>query len=244
MVEAEHPTVSHATKPRPEQPSPRPVHELDNIVANIEFTVISIVQGMSLSFLTEGARAVFVDGRVEALPYVLSGLLVAFSLWARAVLHAFTVIRWPLELGHNFVYFVAALCEAALFSQCGHPERWYPIGLVMVFLFWVMFLLERRMYRLRRGDSSGPASAALLDVLEVEHDLNIRVLMPALLAMWVACTAAVLRAPETFLTGRWHVALGVLQALGLLGYLAHVIRFYASVTGRIVAARVEWSERA
>lgn len=219
---------------------PSPIHELDNTVANIELTVISIVQGMSLSFLIDGARSIFVDGHLSAVPYVVSGLLVAFSLWARAVLHAFTVIRWPLELAHNFAYFVVALCEAALFSQAGHPARWYPIAFVMVLLFWAMFVLERRMYRLRRGDSAGPASAELLDLLEREHELNIRLLMPALLVTWGGFTVLVLRAPATFLDGGWHVALALLQALGLLGYLGHVIRFYGSVTGRIVAARAEW----
>lgn len=227
----------------PPRPPQRPMHELDGVVANIELTVISIVQGMALSFLVEGARALFVDARPSALPYLVTGLLVAFSMWARAVIHAFTVIRWPLELGHNFAYFVAALCEAALFTQAGNPRRWYPVGLVMVLLFWGMFLYERRMYRLRRADGGGPESAALLDLLEAEHELNLRALMPALLAAWGASTALVFAAPGVFLARGWHVALGALQALGMLAYLAHVIRFYLGVTGRIVAARAEWHDR-
>lgn len=226
--------------PDPERPPPRQAHELDGVVANIELTVISIVQGMALSFLVEGGRALFVEGHLSALPYVVSGLFVAFSMWGRAVLHAFTVIRWPLELGHNFIYFVAALCEAALFSQAGHPARWYPIGLVMVLLFWGMFLYERRMYDLRRGDGTGPEGAALLDVLAAEHEFNIRRLMPALLVVWGGFTALVAALPTVFIARGWHVALAVLQTVGLFGYLRHVLRFYASVTGRIAAARVEW----
>lgn len=223
----------------PERPPPRQANELDGVVANIELTVISIVQGMALSFLVEGGRALFVEGRLSAVPYIVSGLLVAFSMWGRAVLHAFTVIRWPLELGHNFIYFVAALCEAALFSQAGHPARWYPIGLVMVLLFWAMFVYERRMYALRRGDNAGPEGAALLDVLEAEHERNIRRLMPALLVVWAGFTALVTALPEVFLARGWHVALAALQTAGLFGYLRHVIRFYASVTRRIAAARAE-----
>ena len=228
----------------PDAPKPRPVHELDGVVANLELTVISIVQGMALSFLVEGARAIFVDGNLAALPYVIAGLLIACSLWTRAVLHALTVIRWPLELEHNFLYFVAALFEAALFSQAGHPERWYPIGAVMVAVFWVMFFRERRMYRVRRVDSAGPAGAALLDLLEHEHELNTRYFMPALLLVWGVFTALVFGLPEVFLRGGWHVALGVLQVLGLVAYLGHVRRFYVGITGRIVAARREWETHA
>lgn len=220
--------------------APRPAHELDGVVANIELTVISIVQGMALSFLIEGARALFIDGHLSAIPYIVSGLLIACSMWARAVLHAFTVIRWPLELGHNFIYFVSAMLEAALFSQAGHPERWYPLGLVLVAVFWAMFFYERRMYRIRRADSAGPEGSALLDLLEREHESNITRLMPALLVVGIAFTALIRYAPETFLGRGWHVALATLQALGLFGYLRHVITFYASVTDRIVAARAEW----
>lgn len=225
----------------PDRPPPEQARELDATVANIELTVISIVQGMALSFLIEGGRSLFVEVRLASLPYIVSGLLVAFSMWSRAVLHAFTVIRWPLELGHNFIYFVAALCEAALFSQAGRPERWYPVGLAMVALFWGMFFYERRMYRLRRRDSTGPASRALLDVLEAEHELNIRRLMPALLLVWGSFTALVFARPDLFIARGWHVALGALQVVGLLGYLRHVSLFYLSVIGRIVAARAEWA---
>lgn len=225
-------------------PSDRSLHELDGMVVNIELTVISIVQGMALSFLVEGARALFVEGRPSSLPYLLSGLLVAFSLWARAVVHAFTVVRWPLELGHNFAYFLAALCEAALFTQAGNPQRWYAICVVMVLLFWAMFVYERRMYRLRRGDGGGPQALALIDTLEAEHEHNIRVFMPALLVTWGGFAALAYGRPDVFFEGGWHVALGALQTLGLLGYLAHVIRFYLRVTGPIVAARAEWERRA
>lgn len=228
----------------PPTPSDRSLHELDGMVTNIELTVISIVQGMALSFLVEGARALFVEGRASSLPYLLSGLLIAFSLWARAVIHAFTVVRWPLELGHNFAYFLAALCEAALFTQAGNPRRWYSIGVALVGLFWAMFVYERRMYRLRRGDSGGPKALSLLDVLEAEHERNIRVFMPALLVTWGGFAALAYGRPDVFFDGGWHVALGALQTLGLLGYLAYVIRFYLRVTGPIVAARAEWERRA
>ncbi len=204
-----------------------------------ELTVISIVQGMALSFLVEGARSVFVEGRLAPTPYVLAGFLLACSLWARAVLHAFTVIRWPLDLGHNFLYFVAALLEAALFSQAGRPERWYPIGTVMLLAFWGTFVRERRIYQARRRDLAGPVGAALVDALEQEHELNIRLWMPALVVVWGAMTALLFAKPDVFLTGGWHVAFGALQALGLGGYLAYMVRFYRRVIDRVVEARSE-----
>ena len=57
----------------------------------------------------------------------------------------------------------------------------------------------------------------------------------------IAPIAALLAAfPEVFIQKGWHVALASLQALGLIGYLALVWRFYRSITGHILAARAEW----
>ena len=50
----------------------------------------------------------------------------------------------------------------------------------------------------------------------------------------------VLAFPETFVEGQWHIALGVVQALQLLGYLALVWRFYRQVAPLVVEARAEW----
>lgn len=220
----------------------RPTHELDGLVANIELTVISIIQGIALSFLVESTRVMVAEQRWSSIPYLAAGLLILFALWARAALHAFTVIRWPLEFGHNFIYFGGGLVEALLFTQMNQPLRWYPIGAVLVLLFWLMFFYERRMYRLRREDSAGPRGAALLDLLEAEHELNLRALMPALLVSWALLCAVVFGARDLMLRDGWHVALGALQAAGLLGYLRHVLRFYHRISGLIVDARDEWGQ--
>ncbi len=113
----------------------------------------------------------------------------------------------------------------------------------MVLFFWAMFFYERRMYRVRRLDCAGPAGAALLDVLEAEHEMNIRLFMPALVALWGGFTALVFARPAVFLEGGWHVALGALQTLGLAGYVAHVSSFYKRIARRIEAARAEWDAR-
>lgn len=230
-----------STDPTPR--ASRPDHELDGVVVNIELTVISIVQGMALSFLIDGFRTVFVAHRVEALPYLVTSLLVVFSVWSRAVLHALTVLRWPLDYGRNFFYFTIALFEGLLFSQAGAPAHWYPLGALLIVVFWLMFFYERRTYRQRMTDSAGPAGKALLETLLREHELNVRGLVPLTLVAWGGAAAALAYAPDLFVARGWHVLLGTLQALGMLGYLFHVLRFYRALDAPIVAARREWSGR-
>jgi hypothetical protein len=224
----------------PIEPSLRPRHELDNIVANIELTLISIVQGVALYFLTDNTRVLIAEQRLSSLPYLISGLALILTVWTRSVVHAFTVIRWPLELGHNFFYILVTLIEAVLFTQLNTPRIWYPLGVLSGIVFIVTFAYEQRMYTLRMRDSGGPQGAALLKILEGEHQFSMRVAMPASVILWAICAGLVLYYPATFIDGGWHIALGVVQAAGLVGYLAHVWRFYLSITDRIVAARAEW----
>lgn len=231
---------SAAPSPPPAPAVVRPRNELDAMVANVELTLMSIVQGVALYFLTDSARASIAELRFTSLPYVVSGAALILTVWTRSLIHALTVIRWPLELGHNFVYILVTLVEATLFTQISTPARWYPMSAGLGFIFFLMFIYERRLYRLRRQDSAGPNGLLLLALLEQDHELSLRVLVPVSTLLWSGFAALLAAFPETFLQKGWHVALASLQALGLIGYLALVWRFYRSITGHILAARAEW----
>src|SRR5207247_2523017 len=79
--------------------------------------LVSIIQGVALFFLTDSARAVLSKRHWGALLYVAAGLCVIFIFWSRSVIHTLTLIKWPLEFGHNFFYIACALGEAILFSR-------------------------------------------------------------------------------------------------------------------------------
>ena len=86
--------------------------ELDSVVVNIELTLVSIIQGVALYFLTDNARSLLSMQHASAFPYIAAGLCVIFIFWSRSVIHTLTLIRWPLEFGHNFFYIACALGEA------------------------------------------------------------------------------------------------------------------------------------
>ena len=99
--------------------------ELDTMIVEIELTLVSIIQGVALTVLIENAQGVISDRQFVFWPYIAAGLLVIFVFWSRAVLHIITVIRWPLEFGHNFLYIACALVEALLFAQITKPASWF-----------------------------------------------------------------------------------------------------------------------
>src|SRR5205085_2795415 len=108
--------ISDATKLR---------DDLDGLVVNMELTLISIIQGVALFFLTDSSRIPLLAGQFAVLPYVIVGLLIIFLFWSRSAIHTFTVIRWPLEFGHNFGYVACTLAEAILFTQMSNVTNWY-----------------------------------------------------------------------------------------------------------------------
>src|SRR5262245_12299475 len=61
--------ISDATKLR---------DDLDGLVVNMELTLISIIQGVALYFLTDSSRTPLMAGQVAVLPYVIIGLLIIF----------------------------------------------------------------------------------------------------------------------------------------------------------------------
>ncbi|HEV7904144.1 MAG TPA: hypothetical protein VGO96_09900, partial [Pyrinomonadaceae bacterium] len=63
--------------------------ELDLLVVNIELTLVSIVQGVALSFLAEASYTVIAARRYLFWPYVISGLFIIMLFWSRSLIHTF-----------------------------------------------------------------------------------------------------------------------------------------------------------
>ena len=82
------------------------------MVVNIELTLTSIIQGVALSFLIENTRSLLSIHQAAAWLYALTGLCIIFIFWSRSLLHTLTLIRWPIEFGHNFLYIASTLGSA------------------------------------------------------------------------------------------------------------------------------------
>jgi hypothetical protein len=49
------------------------LRQLDALVVSVELTLVSIIQGVALSFLTESSRTPLGDLRLDLWPYVANG---------------------------------------------------------------------------------------------------------------------------------------------------------------------------
>jgi hypothetical protein len=216
--------------------------ELDGVIVNIELTLASIVQGLALSVLADNTSAVLSKGLTTAWPYVGVAVLIILLFWSRALIHTLTLIRWPLEFVHNFFYFICALVEVLAFKNLADPFKWFALNAVFAAFVWGLFVHDLRIIRQRTRDSVGPNSFRLYAIVEADQCLNIRFIAPGLLLFTAGCAIGIKIAPELFLTNQGHLLLIGCQAVGLLLYLAYVIREFAKITPLISAARAEWRD--
>jgi len=214
--------------------------ELDSTVVEIELTLVSIIQGVALTVLIENAHTVIAERQLFFWPYVVAGLFVILVFWSRAVLHILTVIRWPLEFGHNFLYIACALVEAVLFAQIGKPGSWFGFGAAFIAIGWTLFVYDLRLIYARMSDSPGDASNRLSARVRRDQWLNIALLLPAIFALNVLSAILIRTWPDVFLAHNAHVWLIAAQVVGFTGYLVYVVRFYAGLAPLIADARHEW----
>jgi hypothetical protein len=210
--------------------------QLDNLVINVELTLTSIIQGVALYFLCENAAVPLVHLRLDQLPYFLNALLLIFLFWSRSIGHTLTLIRWPLDYTHNFFYIGAALIESVGFTHVTEPFNWYALLALFSAVVWVLFIVDTRLIeRIRRR--AGAESEQLLAHLDRDQRRNIHWLIPLLFCFHAGAAALIFGFPEFFIKHQFHLALGILQFGGLIGYLVYLLRFLARVATMILPAK-------
>jgi hypothetical protein len=214
--------------------------ELDSMVVEIELTLCSIIQGVALYFLVDNARLVLSGGQSVAWPYVATGLLIILLFWSRSLIHTLTLIRWPLEFVHNFFYIACALLESLAFTRLADPFMWFAMTAFYAVVVWGLFVWDRRLVTLRSRDSAGPVGSRLYAMVGADQWLNIVFIIPAIFVFNAGSALAIYARPDFFLQRQGHLILIALQAIGLLFYLASVLRAFIKFIPLILATRQEW----
>jgi hypothetical protein len=220
-------------------PMNRSRRELDNTVVNIELTLASIIQGVALYFLTENTRAALSLDNWPALLYMSAGLCIIFIFWSRSIIHTLTLIKWPLEFGHNFFYIACALGEALLFTRLGRPLAWFRLSTVYAAFVWLLFVYDVRLIRARLREVANDAERSLYQRTMEDQSLNIRVLVPLLFFFNLGCALAINHWPDFFVDRAGNIWLIAAQFLSFLIYLFYVTRFYNRLAPLILRSHQE-----
>jgi hypothetical protein len=218
-------------------PSSEGRRELDSVVVNIELTLVSIIQGVALFFLTDNARALMSMRHWDALLYAAAGLCVIFVFWSRSVIHTLTLIRWPLEFGHNFFYIACALGEAILFTRLDDPLAWFQLSAAYAGIVWLLFVYDMRLIHARIVESHDDSEHALYARARSDQLLNIRLLTPALIVLNLVSAFAIWRWPDLFINRARHIWLIGVQLVSFIGYLFYTSRYFSAIAPLLLRNR-------
>jgi hypothetical protein len=224
-------------------PSSESRRELDSTVVNIELTLVSIIQGVALFFLTDNARAAMSTRHWSTLLYAAAGLCVIFIFWSRSVIHTLTLIRWPLEFGHNFFYIACALGEAILFSRLDRPLAWFRLSAGYAGVVWLLFIYDMRLIHARTAESSNAAQRGLYASARADQLLNIWLLVPLLFLLNLGCMFAIWSRPDLFIVRTGHTWLIGIQLASFIIYLIYVARYFNAIAPLILQSREELAEQ-
>ena len=211
--------------------------ELDSVVINIELTLVSIIQGVALFFLTDNTRVLISLWHWEAFLYVVAALCVIFIFWSRSVIHILTLIGWPLEFGHNFFYIGCALGEAILFSHIDNPLAWFQLSAAYACIVWLLFIYDMRLIRTRLAESRADSQRALYTLAMSDQLRNIRLLVPLLIALNVVSLFAIWHWPDLFIARSGHTWLIGAQLLSFIGYLFYTSRYFSAIAPLVLRSR-------
>jgi len=211
--------------------------DLDSVVINVELTLASIIQGVALFFLTDNARVVFTMRHWDSFPYVAAGLCVIFIFWSRSIIHTLTLIRWPMEFGHNFFYIGCALGEAILFSRLDNPLAWFQLSATYAAVVWLLFIYDMRLIHARVVEARNDADHALYARAKADQLRNIYLLVPLLFLINLACALAIWIWPDLFIARGGHVWLISAQLISFIAYLTFISRHFRKIAQLLLQSR-------
>lgn len=201
--------------------------ELDTIVLNIEFLLISVVQGVALGALANSAIGPITNFQFEYWPYVATAFIFILTFWSGAVIHSLSFIDWPLDLAHNFLYFLASFIEVLAFGQMMNPVKWFEFVFAFFLVAGILYIVDLRLIRRHKNDmSTDPQQKKLYNHIKKQHLFELFVLVPAGLVYNVIALALIRLYPETFLDSHQHVFLISIQLLFGLIVLGNAMQSY------------------
>lgn len=208
--------------------------DLDQIVLDVEFVLISVVQGVALTTLAVMAAPMLHASSLVTAAFLVSGFLFVLSFWSVAIIHALSFVIWPMDLGHYFFYFALALLECLTFSQMDRPVEWFGYSFASFALTALLYAYDYRLILSRRGAfEATPAARALFAHIVKHQRIEMVGLVPAGVLFNAIAFAAVRARPG--LTG----VFALLQLVLTLAFVVNFVRTFTRRRDLITAAIVD-----
>lgn len=188
--------------------------KLNQFTLDIEFLLISAVQGVALGALGTAASGPLSNLDYQYWPYILSGFLLILTFWSQAIIHSLSFIKWPLDLTHNFLYFLAGLVEFLAFNHLEDPLRWFIFQLLFVIVAAFLYFADYKLIKDGKHNfDDTPSQIALYRHVLDEQVAEMKSLIPSGLIFNSLAVFLIWKYPDFFITNGYHVLIVAIQVL-------------------------------
>ena len=187
--------------------------KLNQFTLNIEFLLISTVQGVALGALAGAASAPLSNLNFQYWPYILSGFLLILTFWSQAIIHSLSFIKWPLDITHNFLYFLLGGIEFLAFNHLQDPLRWFIFQLIFVIAAAVLYFADLKLIKEAKNNFNTESEKALYKHILDEQVSEMKSLIPSGLIFNSLAVFLIWQFPEIFITQGYHVIIVGIQVL-------------------------------
>lgn len=187
--------------------------KLNQFTLDIEFLLISAVQGVALGALAGAANEPLASLDFQYWPYILSGFLLILTFWSQAIIHSLSFIKWPLDLTHNFLYFLAGLVEFLAFNHLQDPLRWFIFQLLFVIVAAALYFVDYKLIKGAKVDFKTEPEQALYKHILDEQKTEMKTLIPSGLIFNSLAVFLIWLYPELFILKGYHVFIVGIQVL-------------------------------
>lgn len=189
-------------------------HELDVLVETIEFTLISVIQGVALYFFINDSKDILIGLHYEYWIYIAVAFTLLCMFWSQALVHIMGFISWPLEFVHTFLYFLVVGFEVLLFESLTKPAQWFFWNMFFFGAVGLLYYADLRLLRTKKSRFEKiDTGIQFYKQLQRQQKIGLYILTPAGICFSFVAWKLITTYPDVFLTQHWHLLLGLLQLL-------------------------------
>ncbi|MBI3485366.1 hypothetical protein HY025_00310 [Candidatus Daviesbacteria bacterium] len=181
--------------------------KLDGIVLDIEFLLISVVQGVALVSLADNSSHIISNLHFEYWLYVLSGLLLILIFWSQAIIHALSFIDWPMDLVHSFLYFLVSLVEIMAFSAMDNPLLWFGFIVGLFVVAAGLYIFDLNLIKKHESVFNTKQKKLLFNHILSRQLFELKFLVPAGFIFNLSAFLLIYFFKDIFLENRFHLTL-------------------------------------
>lgn len=198
---------------------------LNDIILDIEFLIISVIQGAILITLAAHSEKLLTDLHFEFWPYIINGFLFILIFWVEAIVHSISFINWPLNPAHSLLYFLSSFVELILFSQLDNPLKWFVMTAIFLSTVEILYLVDDKLIKRQKNQLVARRNGqALYSHIISGHTQEMRLFVPMAISINIISLVLIYFYPGLFLENHYHLILVLVQFIVTCAALANAIK--------------------